>query len=75
MLFRSGENDGKVKEKLKEKWKKDLTLKQGVKLALDILKETQGKDFKNEGFELAIIETKKGKLKRFIGDELKEFVK
>ena len=30
--------DGKIKEKLKEKWKKDLTLKQGVKLALDIFK-------------------------------------
>src|SRR3989344_812881 len=70
-----GENDGKIKEKLKEKWKKELSIKQGVKLALDILKEIQGKEFKTERFELAIIETKEGKLKRFTGEELKDYVK
>src|SRR3989339_945186 len=55
-----GENDGKIKDILREKWKKELSIKQGVKLALDILKEIQGKEFKTERFELAIIETKEG---------------
>jgi len=70
-----GENDGKIKDILREKWKKELSIKQGVKLALDILKEIQGKEFKTERFELAIIETKEGKLKRFTGEELKDYVK
>jgi len=63
-----GENDEKIKEMLREKYKKDLTISKGVKLALEILKEVQGKDFDIDRFELGYIESDEGKLKRLEGD-------
>lgn len=53
-----GENDDKIKELLREKYKKSLTLKQGIKIALDIFKEIKGKEFDIANFEVAQI--KKG---------------
>lgn len=69
-----GENDEKIKEKLRERYKKDLTIKQGVKMALEIFKEIQGDKFNENKFELAYIETEEKKLKRVEGKELGEFV-
>jgi proteasome alpha subunit len=66
-----GENDSQMKEKLREEYKKDLTIKQGVKIALKIFEEIQGKNFNINRFELCFIE-KEGKLKRLEGSEIKE---
>lgn len=68
-----GENDDKIKEKLRENYKKDLTIKQGVKLALKIFKEVQGEKFHENKFELAYIKTDEGKLKKLDGKEVVEF--
>jgi len=68
-----GENDDKIKEKLRESYKKNLTIKKGVKLALDIFKEVQGDKFNENKFELAYIKTEDGKLKRAEGKELEDF--
>lgn len=70
-----GENDEKVKEILREKYKKDLTIKKGVKLILDIFEEIQGKKFETDNLELAYIETSDKKLKRLEGEKIKEFIK
>ncbi len=70
-----GENDEKIKEKLREKYKKELNIKKGAKLALDIFKEIQEKAFDLERFELVYIESKKPKLKRLVKEDLKSFVK
>lgn len=70
-----GENDEKIKEKLREKYKKELNIKKGAKLALDIFKEVQEKDFDLERFELVYIKNEEPKLKRVVKDKLKEFVK
>lgn len=70
-----GEGDDKIKEKLRDKYKRDLTIKQGVKLALDIFKEIKGDKFNINKFELAYIDKKERKLKRLEGIELGEFVK
>ena len=67
-----GENDEKLREKLREKYKNDLTISKGVKLALEIFKEVQGKDFDIDRFELGYIENKDGKLKRLEGKEIRE---
>ena len=40
-----GENDERIKEKLREKYKHDLTIKKGIKLGLDIFKENMVKLF------------------------------
>lgn len=66
-----GENDSQIKEKLREEYKKELTIKQGVKLALKIFEEVQGKNFNINKYELCLIE-KNGKIKRLEGGEIKE---
>lgn len=68
-----GENDEKVREKLREKYKKDLNIKKGVKVALDIFKEIQGTKFDIARFELVYIDNKEKKLKRMEGEEIKTF--
>lgn len=70
-----GENDEKIREILREKYKPDLTIKRGVKLALDILKEMQDKKFNVGRFELVYIKSENSELKRLYGEELQEFVK
>ena len=69
-----GENDDKIKEKLREQYNSNLTIKEGVKLAIDILREIDEKKFNLNRFELVYI-TNEGELKRFNGEELQEFAK
>jgi len=66
-----GENDDKLREKLREKYKKDSTIKEGVKVALKIFEDIQGKDFDIDRFELGYIEND-GKLKKLEGEKIKE---
>lgn len=65
-----GENDLKIKEELRKNYKKELTIKEGVKLVLDIFKDIQGDDFDLERFELGYIENKEQKIKRLEGKEI-----
>lgn len=68
-----GENDEKIREKLRENWKPELNIKKGVKLALDIFKEVQGKGFDLERFELVYIRSDAGELQRATEQEVREF--
>lgn len=70
-----GEDDEKIKEKIREKYKSDLTIKKGAKLALEILKELEDKKFNLNRFELVYIKSDDSKLKRLAGEEIQEFVK
>ena len=70
-----GENDDKIKEKLRENYKKDLTIKKGVKIALDIFKELEDKKFNLGRFELVYIKNEDSELKRLYSEELSEFTK
>jgi len=67
-----GENDEKIKDKLRERYRKELTIKQGVKLVLEIFEEVQEKKFNIEKFELVYIPKDKGKLERLEGEDIKE---
>ena len=67
-----GENDQKINEKLRERYKENLTIKQGVKLVLDIFKEIQEKHFNFDKFELVYIPKDKGKLERLEGNSINE---
>jgi len=64
-----GENDDKLREKLREKYKQDLTIIKGVKLVLEMFKEIQGKDFDIGRFELGYIESD-GRLKKLEGEKI-----
>jgi len=70
-----GEGDNKIKEKLRERYNENLTLKKGVKLALDIFQEIKDKKFDISKFELGYIESKTGQLQRLEGEEIKNFTK
>ena len=70
-----GENDEKIKEKLREKFKKGLDLKKGIKLALEILKEVQNDKFDIKKSELIYLDNKEKKLQKIEGEEIKNFVK
>jgi len=65
-----GENDDKIKEKLREKYREGLTIKQGVKLILEIFEELQEKKFNIDKFELVYIPKDKGKLEKLEGEQI-----
>ena len=64
-----GENDDKIKEKLKEKYRQDMTAREGIRLALEIFKEVQGEDFSIDRFDGAIIGEDK-RVKKVSGKEI-----
>jgi len=68
-----GENDEKIKDMLRKEYKKDITIKKGAKLALDIFKEVQGEKFNLDRFELAFVRNDTEKLERVVGEKLKDF--
>jgi len=68
-----GENDEKIREKLRESHKPELNIKKGVKLALDIFKEIHGKAFDLGRFELVYIKSEEAALHRATDQELREF--
>ena len=70
-----GENDDKIKDKLRERYKKDLTIKKGVKIAVEIFKKIRGDKFNLNKFELCYILNKERKVNRLYEEKLKEFVK
>lgn len=70
-----GENDDKIKEKLRERYKESLTVKKGANLAMDIFKEVLEKKFDIKRFELVYLTKEKGKLERIDGEGLKNFGK
>jgi proteasome alpha subunit len=67
-----GENDEKIREELREKYKQNLTIKQGVKLALEIFEKVQGSKFNIKKFELVYIDKEGVKLKKLEGESIKE---
>lgn len=70
-----GENDLKMKEKLREKYRESLDVKKGTKIALDIFEEIQEKKFDIKRFEIAYVKTNDQKVQRVEGEELKNFIK
>ncbi len=67
-----GESDEKIRDKLREKYKSDLTTEQGTKLALEIFKEILDKNFNLERFDVGIIKGNK-KIEKFSGRQLERF--
>ncbi|MFW6233593.1 MAG: archaeal proteasome endopeptidase complex subunit alpha, partial [Nanoarchaeota archaeon] len=65
-----GENDAQVKELLREKYKKDIDIKKGVKIALEIFEKIQNKNFDISTLEIAYIKTKDEKLNRLQGQDI-----
>jgi proteasome alpha subunit len=67
-----GENDSKIKDILREKYKKTITIKEGTDLAVKIMKEVQGDKFDIEKFELSYLSKDSEEIKRKEGKEILE---
>lgn len=70
-----GQNDSIIKEQLREKYKENLSVKQGLKIALDIFKNINKSKFDIEKFELGIIKNDTEKLERYEGEEIEKITK
>jgi proteasome alpha subunit len=68
-----GGNDNKIKEELRKRWKKDITTEEGIKLALEIFKESLNENFDIERFNIGVIKTKNKKLKKLTKEEIKKY--
>lgn len=68
-----GENDEKIKEILRKEYKKEMTIEQSIKLALDIFKRVLGDKFDIQRFNISYIKNEDGKLNRLKNNELAKF--
>jgi proteasome alpha subunit len=63
-----GENDEKIKTRLREEYREGMTAKEAIKLAIKIFKEVQGEEFNIERFDAGILEN--GKITKLSGKKL-----
>lgn len=70
-----GENDDKIKEMLRKKFKPEMDVEEGLKMGLEIFKEVKGKSFNIDNFDAAFIKTSDKKIQRLNGDKLKRYSK
>jgi len=70
-----GENDDKIRDLLQSNYKENLTIEQGIKLAITIFKKVLSKTFNINRFEAAFVRIDEKKAKRLYGDALAKYVK
>jgi len=70
-----GENDEKIKEQLRKKYKRDMKIEEALKLGLSIFRDIKGKSFNIENFDAAYISVHDKKIQRLSGDKLKKYLK
>ena len=68
-----GENDDKIKNLLKEKYKKEIKCEEAIKLGLDIFREVLGDKFDVNRFNIGYVKNDEEKLTKLKGDELRKF--
>jgi proteasome alpha subunit len=68
-----GENDDKIKDILRKKYKKDMKIEEGIKLCFEIFKEVLGNKFDISRFNVGYVKTEEGKLKKLKVEELKKY--
>lgn len=73
--FAIGENDDKIKEMLRTKFKEMPTIEKGIKITLGIFRKVFGKNFDIRRFEVAYINKSDKKAKRLHGEALAKYVK
>ncbi|MBS3074277.1 archaeal proteasome endopeptidase complex subunit alpha [Candidatus Pacearchaeota archaeon] len=68
-----GQNDDKIRDILKQEYKENMAIKDGVKLALKVFKRVLEKDYNISQFDIGYIKTEEKKLKRINQEELKKY--
>ena len=70
-----GEDDEKIKEKLRKVYKKEMKVEEVIKVCLEIFREVKGKNFNIEHFDAAFVLKTEKKLQRMNGDKLRKYIK
>lgn len=68
-----GENDDKIKEILRKKYKKEIKIEEAIKLSLEIFKEVLGDKFDLQRFNVAYVKKNESRLKRLKIDEIRKY--
>lgn len=68
-----GKNEKTINEKLIERYKDNMTMKDSMLLSLNILKEVQGEDFDMKSLDVILIEEKEEKTKFFSGNDILDY--
>jgi len=69
-----GENDEKIKEILRKRYKKDMKIEEGIKFVLGIFKEILKDKFDINRFNVAYIKKNEDKFKKIKTEELKKYI-
>ena len=70
-----GEGESELLDDLHEKYKEDITVENGIKLSIELLKKFLEKEFKIERLDVAYINTDDKTFHRLTKDEISKFVK
>jgi proteasome alpha subunit len=68
-----GSNDEKIKEELRKEYRKDIKIEEGIKLALKIFRKVLGDQFDINRFNVGLIKSSEGKLKKLNLEEIKKY--
>jgi len=68
-----GQNDEKIKEKLRERYNKSMGLNESIKLALEIFKEVLGDKFDINRFNISYVKKNENKFKKLNKEEIGKF--
>ena len=68
-----GENDEKIKEELRKNYKKDMSIKESIKLGIDIFKNVLENNFDINRFNIGYIKNEDGKLRKLNKEEIVNF--
>jgi proteasome alpha subunit len=70
-----GEDDEKIKEKLRKVYKKEMKVEEAIKVCLQIFQEVKGKNFNIDSFDAAYVLKSEKKIQRINGDKLRRYIK
>ncbi len=68
-----GENDDKIKDVLRKRYKKEMKIEEGIKLCFEIFREILGNKFYINRFNVAYVKKSENKLKRLSPEELRKY--
>jgi proteasome alpha subunit len=68
-----GANDEKIKDILRQKYNKDISVEEGIRLAMSIFKEVLGDKFDTHRFNVSYIKKDEDKLKKLTKEEIQRY--
>ncbi|AFH42700.1 archaeal proteasome endopeptidase complex subunit alpha [Fervidicoccus fontis] len=70
-----GRGEAQIEEKLEKNYRKDMSLEEGILLALKVLKESSDQDLKAQNFDVGIILAEKKEFRKLTLPEIEDYLK